>query len=99
MARHHVDLGDPNPPDLLGAHSHPFDELVLLIGSNPRDRRDFGGEIEWFMGGGAEAERFVIDRTSLIFVPKGLVHGPMDFLRVDKPILNVAIGLNTGDYA
>jgi len=89
----------PNPPDLLGAHSHPFDELVLLIGSNPRDRRDFGGEIEWFMGGGAEAERFVIDRTSLIFVPKGLVHGPMNFLRVDKPILNVAIGLNTGDYA
>jgi hypothetical protein len=89
----------PNPPDLLGAHSHPFDELVLLIGSNPRDTRDFGGEIEWFMGGGAEAERFVIDRTSLIFVPQGLVHGPMNFLRVDKPILNVAIGLNTGDYA
>ena len=89
----------PNPPDLLGAHSHPFDELVLLIGSSPRDTRDFGGEIEWFMGGGAEAERFVIDRTSLIFVPKGLVHGPMNFLRVDKPILNVAIGLNTGDYA
>ena len=89
----------PNPPDLLGAHSHPFDELVLLIGSNPRDTRDFGGEIEWFMGGGAEAERFVIDRTSLIYVPKGLVHGPMSFLRVDKPILNVAIGLNTGGYA
>ena len=89
----------PNPPDLLGAHSHPFDELVLLIGSNPRDTRDFGGEIEWFMGGGAEAERFVIDRTSLISVPKGLVHGPMNFLRVDKPILNVAIGLNTGDHA
>ena len=40
----------PNPPGLLGAHSHPFDEVVLLIGSNPRDARDFGGEIEWWMG-------------------------------------------------
>ena len=88
----------PSPADLLGAHSHPFDEIVLLIGSNPRDTSDLGGEIEWFMGAGEEAERFVIDSTSLIYVPKGLVHAPMNFLRVDRPILNVAMGLNTGDY-
>jgi len=88
----------PNPPDLLGAHVHPFDEIVLLIGSNPRDLRDFGSEIEWFMGKGQEAERFVIDRTCAIWVPKGLVHGPMNFLRVDKPVLNVAMALNCGDY-
>jgi hypothetical protein len=67
---------------------------VLLIGSNPRDTKDFGGsEIEWFMGEGDEAERFVIDTTTLIFVPKGLVHGPMNFLKID-----VAIGLKTGEY-
>jgi hypothetical protein len=88
----------PSPPDLLGAHSHPFDEVVLLIGSNPRDTQDFGGEIEWWMGEGEEAERFVIDRTTVIYVPRGLVHGPMNFLRVDKPVLNVVIGLNSGDY-
>lgn len=89
----------PNPPDLLGAHAHPFDELVLLIGSNPRDTKDFGdSEIEWFMGEGAEAERFVIDTTTLIYVPKGLVHGPMNFLKIHMPILNVAIGLKTGEY-
>ena len=89
----------PNPPDLLGAHAHPFDELVLLIGSNPRNTKDFGGsEIEWFMGEGDEAERFVVDTTTLIYVPKGLVHGPMNFLKIDMPILNVAIGLKTGEY-
>ena len=89
----------PNPPDLLGAHAHPFDELVLLIGSNPRNTKDFGGsEIEWFMGEGDEAERFVVDTTTLIYVPKGLVHGPMNFLKIDMPVLNVAIGLTTGEY-
>jgi hypothetical protein len=90
----------PTPPDLLGAHVHPFDEIVLLIGSNARDTKDFGGsEIEWWMGEGDEAERFVIDRTTAIYVPKGLVHGPMKFLRIVAPVLNVAIGLNTGGYA
>lgn len=89
----------PNPPDLLGAHSHPFDEIVLLIGSNPRDTKDFGGsEIEWFMGEGKDAERFLIDRTTMIYVPKGLVHGPLNFPKIVMPILNVAIGLKTGDY-
>ena len=90
----------PNPPDLLGAHVHPFDEVVLLIGSNARDTTDFGGsEIEWWMGEGDEAECFVIDRTTAIYVPKGLVHGPMNFPRIVAPVLNVAIGLNSGGYA
>ena len=88
----------PHPPDLLGAHVHPFDELVLLIGSNPQDTGDFGAQIEWWMGEGDEAESYVIDTTTAIYVPKGLVHGPMNFLRIDKPVLNVAIGLNCGEY-
>jgi hypothetical protein len=102
-AKHWLDLmwiwEVPSPPDLLGAHSHPFAEIVLFVGSNPRDMRDFGGELEWWMGEGDEAERFFIDKTTLIYVPAGLRHGPMNFLRVDRPILNVAIGLETGDYS
>jgi len=89
----------PNPPGLLGAHAHPFDEIVLLIGSNPHDTRDFAGsEIEWWMGEGGEAEYFLIDTTTAIYVPRGLVHGPMKFPRIVAPVLNVAIGLNSGEY-
>jgi hypothetical protein len=88
----------PHPPDLLGAHDHPFDEIVLLIGSDPSDVTQLGAEIEWFMGEGDDAERFVLDKTCAIYVPRGLVHGPMNFLRVDRPILNGAIGLACGDY-
>ena len=92
-------LWDPHPPDLLGAHSHPFDEIVLLVGSDPKDLFTFGGsEIEWFMGEGEDAERFLIDKTCAIYIPRGLVHGPMNFPRMVKPVLNIAIGLNSGEY-
>ncbi len=88
----------PNPPDLLGSHVHPFDEIVLLIGSDHTDMQNLGADIEWFMGAGDDAERFVLDKTCAIYVPKGLPHGPMNFLRVDRPLCNVAIGLNCGAY-
>ena len=48
------------PAELPGLHRHPFPEIVLLIGSNPRDLRDLGGEVSWGMGEGADAERFTL---------------------------------------
>ena len=33
-----------------------------------------------------------------IYVPGGLPHGPLVYNRVDRPILNIAIGLQAGDY-
>jgi len=89
----------PNPRELPGAHSHPFDEIVLVIGSNPGNLRDLGGEVEWWMGSGKEAEKFTLTSTTLMYVPRGLTHGPLKFIKVDKPILNIAIGLNTREYA
>lgn len=58
-----------------------------------------GGEVEWWMGEGDSAEKFAIDTTALVYVPKGLVHGPVTYKRVDKPSLLIAIGLNTGGYS
>jgi hypothetical protein len=34
------------PRELPGLHSHPFSEIVLLIGSDPKNLRDLGGEVE-----------------------------------------------------
>jgi hypothetical protein len=51
------------------------------------------------MGEGKDAETYLITSTTLIFVPKGLVHGPLVFKKVDRPILNIAIGIDTGKYA
>jgi hypothetical protein len=86
------------PEELPGLHTHPFSELVLLIGSNPRDLRDLGGEVSWGMGGGEDAERFTLTHTTAIYVPAGLPHGPLVYTRVDRPMLNVVVGLKTGEY-
>ena len=87
------------PSELPGLHEHPFAEIVLLVGSNPHDLRDLGGEVSWGMGEGAEAERFTLTHTTAIYVPAGLPHGPLVYERVDRPILNIVVGLDTGRYS
>jgi hypothetical protein len=87
------------PAELPGLHAHPFPEIVLLVGSNPQDLGDLGGEVSWGMGEGGDAERFTLTKTTAIYVPAGLPHGPLVYERVDRPILNIAIGLGSGAYA
>jgi len=86
------------PEELPALHSHPFPEIVLLVGSNPRDLSDLGGEVSWGMGEGEDAQPFSLTHTTAIYVPAGLMHGPLVFRRVDRPILNIVIGLKTGEY-
>ena len=87
------------PEELPGLHSHPFPEIVLLVGSNPHDLRDLGGEVSWGMGEGDDAERFTLTHTTAIFVPAGLSHGPLIYERVDRPMLNIVVGLSSGRYS
>ena len=49
-------------------------------------------------GRGRGRRAFLIDKTCAIYVPRGLVHGPMNFPRMVRPVLNIAIGLGCGDY-
>jgi hypothetical protein len=48
---------------------------------------DLGAEIE--MGLGKEQEIHTITTPASVYVPKGLIHCPLNFKRVDKPILFV----------
>jgi hypothetical protein len=70
----------PDPP-----HTHDVDEFLFFIGGNPMNMGDFGAEIEIALG--EEWERHVITSTSIIYIPKGLQHCPVNVKRVDKPIL------------
>jgi hypothetical protein len=69
------------------AHFHDFDEVYGFIGSNRDDPYDLGGEIIIWLDGHKE----ILTRSCLIFVPAGVVHGPIFFNRVDKPIFFVSI--------
>jgi hypothetical protein len=64
-------------------HAHDADEIFFIFGSNPQNYYDFDAEIEICLG--EEGEKHIIDTTTIVYIPKGLVHGPIAIKRVDKP--------------
>ena len=69
------------------AHVHNCAEILYFIGGNPMNFKDFGAEVEFVMGEGADAEKYTITTTTWVYVPKTLPHCPLEFKRVDRPIM------------
>ena len=67
------------------AHSHDFDMYLLFLGFGSDSMGDLGAEIE--MSFGEEGEKHIINSPTTVYIPKGLVHCPLNFKRVDKPVL------------
>jgi hypothetical protein len=66
-------------------HVHDYDEVLGLIGTNPADPHDLCGESEVFIGG----EKYIIDKSVLIYIPAGVEHGPFRELKMDRPIIHI----------
>jgi hypothetical protein len=66
-------------------HSHDFDEFLCFLGGDPTKALDFGAEIELSLG--KEGEKHIINTATIICVPKGLIHGPLNIRKVSKPII------------
>jgi quercetin dioxygenase-like cupin family protein len=65
-------------------HVHDFDEFIGFIGTRGQeDPHGLGGEMEVWLGG----EKYMITKSCLIYVPKGVKHCPIRFNRIDSPIL------------
>jgi len=67
------------------AHSHDFDIYLVFLGMDPKGMGKIEAEIE--MSFGEEGEKYTIDSPTTVYIPKGLIHCPLDFKRVDKPVL------------
>jgi hypothetical protein len=74
-------------------HVHEFDELIGFYGSDPENPYDLGGLIEFSIMG----EKHDLTRSSLIFVPAGVEHLPLNIVRVDRPIFHFSISMS-GEY-
>ena len=70
-------------------HKHDYDEVLSVIGTNPEDPYDLGGEMEIWL----EDEKHVITKSCLIFLPKGLQHGPIRHTIIKRPIFHFAVGM------
>jgi hypothetical protein len=76
------------------AHTHDFDEVIGFIGSDPDNPRDLCGEVEFWL----EDEKYVLKNSCLIYAPAGLKHCPLRVIRVEKPILFLAVSMSTKYY-
>ncbi|MFA5309010.1 MAG: hypothetical protein WC370_05920 [Dehalococcoidales bacterium] len=70
------------------SHAHDYDEVIAFFGSDPTHPYDLGAEVELWLGD----EKHIIDKTSLVFIPAGLKHCPLVFLKVDKPVFHYTTG-------
>jgi hypothetical protein len=69
-----------------GQHSHrDYDELFMFIGSDPADNTRLGGEVEFWLGTGADAQKFVFSDPTAAWVPRGMPHNPWVITKVSDP--------------
>ena len=61
----------------------------------PEDVRDFDAEVEIWLGD--EREKHTITESTIVHVPAGLLHCPMNYVRISKPIMLINITL-AGEY-
>ena len=61
---------------------HACDTLLLIAGSDPAAPFDLGGKVNFTIGG----ERYLIDRTSYLFIPAGTPYS-LDAEELSRPII------------
>ena len=72
-------------------HTHNFQEFLAWYGGNPNDPDDFGAEGVLYMG--EEMEKYVFTEPTIVSIPEGLPHSPLEMTKVDRPIIQVEIML------
>ncbi len=74
----------------LQSHHHDVDEYLFFLGAQlPDFTANFDAEIEIFLGD--EYERHVITKPTVLFIPRGMEHNPLNIKKLDKPMLLSAL--------
>ena len=76
----------PQPFDVYQqSHAHDFDQLLCFIGGNPMNLSYLGAEIDLSLG--EEQEKHTITEPSIVYVPKGMHHCPLNYRVVHQPFM------------
>jgi hypothetical protein len=86
------DMPKPNPH--IFEMEHKFDEIVMHIGNDPYNSEDLGGEIEFCV----EGQPLTFNKSSALFLPAGTKHGPLTWKKFERPHMEIAIMIGSGDY-
>jgi hypothetical protein len=74
------------------SHAHDYDEYLFFWGTNAADIEEFDAIAELCLG--EEEEKYLITKPSIVYVPRGLKHCPLNFKVVNKPILFMDISIS-----
>jgi len=85
--------GAADPSGGFPQHVHDHDETLGFFGTDTENVYDLGGEIEFWL----EDEKYMLTKSCIIFVPKGMKHCPIVFRRIDRPIFHF-IFVTGGEY-
>ena len=71
-------------------HTHEFDQFLHFFNADVGNVAEFPAEVELTLG--EELEPHLITKPTVIYVPAGMLHGPLDFKVVRSPVvfMNVA---------
>jgi hypothetical protein len=76
-------------------HAHDFDEMIGFISYNGREKpRAIIGDVSMKIG----KDQYNITKSSLVYVPKGVEHCPIEFKNIKQPVLLFTIG-NTKQWS
>jgi hypothetical protein len=74
------------------AHKHDFAEVFVFVPCS-EDLKDYDAETELYLG--EEGEKIIINQTTAVHIPAGLVHCPIIHKRVGKPFFFVNCPITT----
>lgn len=72
-------------------HTHPYGECLLFSGLDYDDYNSFPAQIELTLG--ENEEKYMIDTPTIVVLPPGVAHCPLDTKSVEKPYGFLAISL------
>ncbi len=75
-------------------HVHDFPEFIAFIGTDPENPEELGAEIEFYMGEDQGYDSTT--KSTIIFVPAGVLHGPIIVPKMSRPVIHFSG--NTGEY-
>ena len=79
-----LDEATAKDESFLTSHTHDVGEIVAFYGSNPDDPENLYGEVIFYIGG----EKHVFTKSTMVYLPAGLEHGPLFLQKVDRPIFH-----------
>jgi hypothetical protein len=65
-------------------HVHDCDEYLFFLGTNFADMNNFDAKVWLYMG--EEGEKYIIKSPTIVYIPAKLVHCPLNFVKVNKPV-------------